>query len=155
MTLSGIALIAVENCAYSFDNLYSYLIPDELIELLSVGSRVMVPFGNSSKLRQGFVFDIAYENSESILGLKSISHLLDAEPLLSDEMIKLAKWLRDRCFCSYFVAAKSLLPGGMCLKTEKIYSCSADIDIVLYNSLSLDEKLIIDYLRKSRYYITM
>lgn len=153
MTLSGIALIAVENCAYSFDNLYSYLIPDELIELLSVGSRVMVPFGNSSKLRQGFVFDIAYENSESILGLKSISHLLDAEPLLSDEMIKLAKWLRDRCFCSYFVAAKSLLPGGMCLKTEKIYSCSADIDIVLYNSLSLDEKLIIDYLRKRKCFV--
>lgn len=153
MTLSGIALIAVENCAYSFDNLYSYLIPDELIELLSVGSRVMVPFGNSSKLRQGFVFDIAYENSESILGLKSISHLLDAEPLLSDEMIKLAKWLRDRCFCSYFVAAKSLLPGGMCLKTEKIYSCSADIDIDLYNSLSLDEKLIIDYLRKRKCFV--
>ena len=144
------ALVAVENCNYSFDKLFSYRIPLQFREILSPGMRVLVPFGRGSTLRQGFVFDIISGESSDSAVLKDIDSVLDAEALLGDELIKLAAWIQDRCFCTYFTAAKALLPGGMCLKTEKIYSCSEDILPEKYESLGIDEKAVIDFLRKKK-----
>ena len=146
----SVALIGVENCSYSFDTLFSYIVPESMKGMLVAGMRVMVPFGVSSKLRQGFVYEInEIEESEEVK-LKSVAYILDAKPLLTEELIKLAKWMQDRCFCTYFVAAKSLLPGGMCLKTEKIYMYAADISPEIYNGLEDDERFVIDFLRKRK-----
>lgn len=145
-----IALVAVENCNYSFDKLFSYRIPLKFSEILSPGMRVLVPFGRGSTLRQGFVFDIISEKTSDGTKLKDIDSVLDAEALLSDELVKLASWIRDRCFCTYFSVAKALLPGGMCLKTEKVYFCSEDILPERYEKLSFDEKAVIDFLRKKK-----
>ncbi len=144
------ALVAVENCNYSFDKLFSYRIPSQFTEILSPGMRVLVPFGRGSALRQGFVFDIVPEKNSDDTQLKDIDSVLDAEALLGDELVKLASWIRDRCFCTYFSAAKALLPGGMCLKTEKIYSCAGDILPEKYEKLNSDEKAVIDFLRKKK-----
>ncbi len=149
--MRSVALVGVENCSYSFDSLFSYLIPDSISQLISCGMRVMVPFGNGNAIRQGFVYEIVSdENTESEINLKEIDCVLDSEPLLSEEMVKLAKWIRERCFCTYFVAAKALLPGGMCLKTEKTYASSADILPEVYSALADDEKAVINYLRKKK-----
>ena len=145
-----IALVAVENCNYSFDKLFSYRIPSQFTEILSKGMRVLVPFGRGSTLRQGFVLDIVSEEATDDAALKDIDSVLDAEPLLSDELLKLADWIRERCFCTYFTATKALLPGGMCLKTEKIYSCAGDILPENYEKLACDEKAVIDFLRKKK-----
>lgn len=152
MSTRLVALIGVENCSYSFDTLFSYLVPESLSTFLQPGMRVLVPFGNSDSLRQGFVFEIASEDEEdnSKNGLKTISSVLDSTPLLSEEMLKLAVWMRDRCFCTFFTAAKSVLPGGMCLRTEKLYSCVSDIPVESYDKLSADERSVVDFLRKKK-----
>ena len=145
-----IALVAVENCNYSFDKLFSYRIPVEIAEILSPGMRVLVPFGRGSALRQGFVFEVISEDAAADTQLKDIASVLDAEALLDDELIKLACWIRERCFCTYFNAAKALLPGGMCLKTEKVFSCVGDILPEKYEKLGNDEKAVIEFLRKKK-----
>ena len=145
-----IALVAVENCNYGFDKLFSYSIPLQFRDILTVGMRVLVPFGRGSSLRQGFVFDIVDDIESEAVKLKDISSVLDAEALLGSELVLLADWIRDRCFCTYFNAAKALLPGGMCLKTEKVYTCSDDILPGVYDSLDTDEKCIIDFLRRKK-----
>ncbi len=142
-----IALVAVENCSYSFDKLFSYNIPDSMLDFITPGMRVLVPFGRGKSIRQGFVFEIQ-NDSDEVEGVKDVLSVLDSEPVLLPEMLKLALWIRDTCFCSYFVAAKSLLPAGVCLKTEKVYSCAADIPPVLFNSLTADEVSVINFLRK-------
>lgn len=148
----AVALIAVENCTYSFDKLFSYLIPTEFSEIICAGMRVLVPFGRGSVLRQGFVFDVCYSD-DSVIELKEIASVLDAVPMLNNEMLKLALWIRDRCFCTYFTAAKSLLPGGMCMKTEKTYQCCTDIPPEKLDRLDETEKLIIAYLRKKKDFV--
>ena len=45
MQVQQIAKIGVENCAYSFDELYSFLIPHSLESSVAPGKRVLVPFG--------------------------------------------------------------------------------------------------------------
>lgn len=55
--MSGqIAKVAVENAAYSFDDAFDYAIPQNLQQSVVPGVRVLVPFGNGNKKRQGFVF---------------------------------------------------------------------------------------------------
>ena len=48
-----LAKIAVEGLAYHFDAVYSYKIPFELEEKAVQGCRVMVPFGNGNRKKQG------------------------------------------------------------------------------------------------------
>lgn len=119
------ARIAVENCAYSFDELFTFLVPEGLSSDVLPGVRVLVPFGRGSVKRQGFVFSVSESACADVgEGLKSVDSVLDAAPLLNDELLRLAVRLHDTCFCTYFSAAKTLLPGGMCMRTEKIYRIS-------------------------------
>ncbi|MBR5409195.1 MAG: primosomal protein N' [Clostridia bacterium] len=117
-----IAGIGVENCAYSFDDLFSFEVPPALVPDVAVGKRVLVPFGRSNTLRQGFVFTLEKGAPDEGRPLKRVSSVLDAEALLTDETVKLARYLREQTFCTYFTAARAMLPGGMCLRTERVYS---------------------------------
>lgn len=116
-----IANIGVENCAYSFDSLFSYLIPSGLSGEVCEGMRVLVPFGKGNTVRQGFVFSVALADESEVSSYKNVLSVLDPQPLLDREMIHLAELIRERTFCTYFTAAKALLPGGMCMKTENVY----------------------------------
>lgn len=115
-----LALVAVENVAYHFDILYGYLLPDELKEKAQKGMRVLVPFGNSKTAkRQGVIFSFA--SPEEKIRYKSVLSLLDDEPLVSEEMLSVAEFLKDRTFCTYFEAVKTQIPAGFNFKTTVRY----------------------------------
>ena len=50
--------VAIEKATYAYDAIYTYLIPDALRDEISVGSRVIVPFGKGNKRRLGVVLEI-------------------------------------------------------------------------------------------------
>ena len=144
MPRADIARIAVDNTAYSFDKPYDYRIPKELLDSTKKGCRVTVPFGNSAKKRQGMILDviISHEYGDNVR-LKSISQVLDSEPLLSDELLLLVSWLKERTFCTLYDAVKALLPVGINHKIVASYALSQS-DL----SLSGDEAAVADYLRQ-------
>ena len=135
MQIQQIAKIGVENCAYSFDELFSFLIPSSLQGEVIPGKRVLVPFGKGNVIRQGMVFSVEYPDETAARTLKSVYSVLDDQPLLNGEMLQLALTIRDRTFCTYFTAAKAMLPGGMCLKTERVYSLRCDVDALPEDAL--------------------
>lgn len=115
-----LALIAVENVAYHFDILYGYLLPDELKQKAQKGMRVLVPFGKSKTAkRQGVIFSLGIP--EENIRYKSVLSVLDDEPLVSDEMLSIAEFLKDRTFCTYFEAVKVQIPSGFNFKTTVKY----------------------------------
>lgn len=115
-----LALVAVENVAYHFDILYGYLLPDELKQKAETGMRVLVPFGNSKTAkRQGVIFSFGLP--EKNVRYKSVLSLLDDEPLVSEEMLSIAEFLKDRTFCTYFEAVKAQIPSGFNFKTTVKY----------------------------------
>ena len=138
-----LALVAVENVAYHFDLLYSYIVPDELKNEVKPGSRVIVSFGRSKKnLRQGIVF--ALDKAESIKGLKYIQSVINEEDsVVSDEMLSIARFLKDRTFCTYFDAVKVQIPTGFNYNTKALYLAKIIDDT---SSLTQDEKQVYDYL---------
>lgn len=141
-----VAKIAVENTAYSFDMLYSYTVPQSLIDELKVGCRVIVPFGNGkNNKRQGMVFSIS--NPEDIPRLKQVKAVLDKAPLLNNEALLIAQRLHDKHFCTYYDGVRVQLPSGVDLKIKTKYislsSMSEEAD-----ELSEKEREIYDYLEE-------
>ncbi|MCM1392231.1 MAG: primosomal protein N' [Ruminococcus sp.] len=136
-----LAYVAVENVAYHFDILYSYIIPDEFLDRTKPGIRVSVNFGAGKAERQGIVFSVGKGDADS--RYKKILKVLDDKPILSDEMIAVAEFLKDRTFCTYFEAAKVQLPTGFNLKMNVTYiAVTADEDI----HLTATEKKIHDFM---------
>ncbi len=118
-----IALVAVENTSYSFDTLFSYVIPEELCGSISAGMRVAVPFGRGNSRRIALVFSV---ESGDAKGLKSVLFAVDAEPCISEELLKLCRWLRDNTFCTYFDAFRAILPPGLSFSLRTHYCVNKD-----------------------------
>lgn len=119
MTEQNIARIAVSGVPYAADRLYTYLIPEVLRGSVQPGVRVTVPFGRGNRRSEGFVMEIS--SGEVQPSYKPITDVLDDAPLMSAELLKLARWMKARCFCTYYDAIKTILPGGIWLRYREVY----------------------------------
>ena len=106
-----VAKIAVSAATYWIDKPYDYLIPRELADLVKPGVRVYVPFSQGNRRSEGIV--LALSDSSGYDRLKAILSVLDEEPVLSEEQIRLALFMRDRFFCTVYDAVKAMLPAGL------------------------------------------
>ncbi len=140
------AKVAVELTNFSFDKEFDYIIPPELEASVKKGCRVTVPFGQSNKKRIGFVFDVT-DFSEG-KKLKKITALTDEQPILSDELIELARWIKDRTFCTFYEAAKAMLPSGINNRIVISYAANPEVESELIDKLEDSEKEIYDYLKR-------
>ena len=118
MLLPRIAKIAVEQAAFHFDKLYSYTIPASL-EPLERGCRVLVPFGGGNRKRQGIVVEL--DAQAEVSKLKPVCEVLDAVPLLDDEMMDLALWIKERTFSPLFDVVRTMLPTGLYMRVKPSY----------------------------------
>lgn len=111
-----IAKIAVSAAIYAIDKPYSYRVPDGMNPM--VGARVSVPFGRSNKRSEGVV--LALEQGDETK-LKPIEQILDRQPLLDEQGIHLAAFLRERYFCTFYDAIKAILPAGVWFQEKESY----------------------------------
>ncbi len=116
-----IARIAVAAANFAIDKPYSYLVPRDMT--LTPGMRVQVPFGRSNRATEGIVLSV--EDAEPA-GLKPVAERLDDEPMLSDTMLRLAAFLRERYFCTFYDASRAMLPAGMWFRTKQTYRLTDD-----------------------------
>ncbi len=116
--MTSLAQVAVENAVYHFDKLFTYRVPEQLRERLLPGIRVTVPFGAGNRERVGMVFSLGGQEGER---LKSISRVLDQEPVLEAQALEMAVWMKDRYYCTLFEAVKLMLPAGMQLRLKDSY----------------------------------
>ena len=113
-----IAETAVSGTAYSFDMLFSYAVPDRLAAVIACGCRVLVPFGRGNKRRIGVVMKLSQGEKK---GLKSLVSLVDETPVVSEELLGLAFYLREQTFCTYFDAVKAMLPPAMSVSAKETF----------------------------------
>ena len=133
----------MDKAAYHFDKLYNYAIPVEFAAVLQPGMRVLVPFGGGNRKRQGIV--LGRKQVPSLEKLKPLVSLLDSEPILSPELLRLVSFLKETTFCSYFDAVKAILPGGIGYRMRYDYGLSP-----LWGRkkepLREDEQMLVNYL---------
>lgn len=106
-----VALVAVADAIFAIDKPYDYAIPAVMREAIQPGCRVTVPFGQGNRRCEGFVLSL--KDGSQYAKLKSIYALLDEAPVLDSDGLKLALWLRERVYCTFYEAARSMLPAGL------------------------------------------
>ena len=110
-----IARVAVAAAIYAIDKPYSYLVPDRLT--IAPGMRVQLPFGAGNRRTEGIVLAVEPGDDSD---LKQIDAVLDGEPVLSEGMLRLAAFLRERYFCTFYDAAHAMLPAGLWFRQKDI-----------------------------------
>lgn len=146
-----IAKVAVENATYSFDEAFDYAIPDILLSEVKAGTMVLVPFGKSNQKRIGIVF--ALRKNDNTKQLKKINAVLSSAPLLNNELLKLAVYLKENTFCTLFDAAKAMLPAGVGIKLVNSYILNPSVNKEMAETLSADEQSVINYLSEKSTYV--
>lgn len=111
------AKIAVAAAVFAIDKPYSYKIPESLT--VSPGMRVLVPFGRGNRRCEGIVLSVEAEEPPK---LKAIERVLDDAPVLSPGQLRLAAFVRERYFCTYYDAVKAILPAGLWFQTSEVYT---------------------------------
>ncbi|MBS6534477.1 primosomal protein N' [Peptoniphilus harei] len=150
--------IFIENNFQKIDKLYTYIVKDDV----KPGMRVLVNFGKS--YRVGIVLFLhANYSGDHREKLKEIHSVLDDEPIISNELIRLGLWMKERYLVGYSKAFSPILPPGNLQKIKKKivvdkYPHGKDledlnsIDLSKYfEELKEDEKAIIKRLRAKGY----
>lgn len=123
-----IAGIAIASATFAMDKPFSYRVPEELS--LSLGQRVKVPFGKGNVRTEGIVLSLTQGEEE---GLKNVEGVLDEEPLLTPYQLRMAAFLRERYFCTFYDAVRAMLPAGfwfrqkenICLTEDRSWEAAA------------------------------
>ncbi len=116
-----IAKIAVSAAIYAIDKPYSYAVSAGLT--VRPGVRVMVPFGRGNRLTEGIV--LAVESGDEA-ELKRVMQVLDEQPVLDDRGLRLAAFLRERYFCTFYEALRVILPTGLWFQARDEYTLAED-----------------------------
>ena len=112
-----IAKIAVEAATYAIDKPYSYLVPSDME--VSVGCRVLAPFGRGNRTSEGVVLSL--EQGVPSGPLKALRLNLDGEAVISQREIRLALWMRQRYFCTFYDAIRTILPAAVWYRYQELW----------------------------------
>ncbi len=121
------ASIYLIDTVWSLDSEYTYIVPEKLIDSVYPGCLVVVPFGNSNVKKTGFVVSVKEETvyeEVSIKGLKEIISVPDYGKFLPEESVGLARFIKQRCFCTIGSAVRVMLPPGVNTKRSICYVAS-------------------------------
>ena len=109
-----IAEIVINRSAKRLNRTFDYSIPKNLEELVMVGSTVLIPFGKTSTLEEGYVVGIKENTQYEVKEIVQIKHNL------TEKQIELAQWMSKRYFCNLSDCIKQMLtPGTKSKNNEK------------------------------------
>lgn len=102
-----IARVIVDISNSEIDKIFDYEIPSNLN--VCKGSRVLVPFG--TKRIEGFCIDIA--DKSDVPTLKSVEGVLDEFVCISEEMLRLMRYMKEKFYIRYVDSLRLFIPSKL------------------------------------------
>lgn len=157
--LNRVAGISLLENPYSIDGIYDYAIPPELASEIVPGAFVTVPFGTANHRRHGLVVQV--KDKSDYAELKQILTVCPELIFLSEELLGLCHFMKQRLLCTTGEAVRAMIPTSMLSRLETFYSPvpehiptgSDDLpssDLFVYNALCESGRLRAETL-KSRF----
>ena len=109
------AEVLIQYSAKSLDRAFTYHIPDYLVNDISKGMKVNVPFGK--QIVNGFVINIT--NIKPDVETKDINSIVTKNLKLNDELLELGTYVKDKTLCSLISAYQTMLPTSMKVNNSK------------------------------------
>ncbi len=100
------------------DRVFDYAVPEELEQRVGIGMRVRVPFGKGGSVSEGYVVKITDTSDVPEDKIKYIAEVPDDFPVFSENMLCLAKWMRQRYFATLSKCLQTIMPSGIKDKTN-------------------------------------
>ncbi|TFZ39570.1 primosomal protein N' [Soehngenia longivitae] len=119
MTLLDVVLFSKTK---SLDRTFTYKVDNEMANKISIGSRVLVPFGKSNTPTIGVIINInsKYLDLEILDSVKKIYLVIDDTSLITKNQIELAMWIKNEYLSTYIDALSLFLPPSD-IKSIKLY----------------------------------
>lgn len=118
------ASVIVDVPSKSVNQVFDYRIPEGMQDIIKVGHRVLVPFGR--RTIQGYVMNIKETADFDPAKIKPIARTLDIEPVLTEEMIVIAKYLAEYYVDQYISVIETILPAALKANYKKIVKSAED-----------------------------
>lgn len=142
-----------------FRNSYTYSIPEQLLDSVKVGVRVVVPFGK--RVLTGFVISLS-DTTDIKEKIKHVKDVLDQLPIFDSDSLKFYEWISEYYLCSLGEALKNAVPYGtdveskkkivsepeLCLELLSTEKKKSSLKSKILNALSAKELCSISYLQK-------
>ncbi|MDE6145115.1 MAG: hypothetical protein K2F96_02445, partial [Muribaculaceae bacterium] len=121
---------------------FTYAIPEKFRKDVSIGSRVLVPFGRR-KFYTGIVESLTPIAPQGV-EIRPITRLIDkpGDPILRNPQLKFWRWLSDYYMCSIGEVMRAALPSALKLESETFIEPTSDADRENIESLTEDEALM-------------
>ena len=110
--MTKIAKLAIQSNLPQLDRLFDYLVPENLVDQISVGSRVRVLFGRSKKPLDAFVAELG-SSSEYSGKLSQILEVIGTGVMLQPNLLELCRQLADRSASTLGEVLKLAIPAHM------------------------------------------
>ena len=134
-------IVSINNA--NVDKPFSYAVPDEFKDRALRGMRAVVPFGRGNKPVEGFIVDVKdADTQERDIIYKNILDIPDKVPLFNEDLMLLAKWLQEKYYSTLTECIKCILPTGISIKTETLYSLNPVINM----DLNENEQKIVEFI---------
>lgn len=103
------AMVIVDVLNQDVDRIFTYSVPEEMKNVTS-GMRVLVPFGRQRSV-EGLVMSLTDTTDVPCDKLKAIIKTLDTEPVLNEEQLLLAGWIKKQCHTTMADALRLFIPS--------------------------------------------
>lgn len=136
---------------------FSYMISDDIREVIKIGSPVLVPFGNKSNIN---AFVVGFSNYlEENITAKSILEVLDEKEVFDLEYLKFMEWVSNYYCCDLNTVLQAAIPmkflkqtKRILIKTEKDFDHNLNeldkFDLKILNALKNDKETSSSYIQK-------
>ncbi len=92
------------------DHAFTYAVGEELRERIAVGKRMRAPFGRGDKATVGYCVRLSETPPER--QVKELVGVLDDEALLTDNLLRLTRWMADYYLCGWGQVLNAVVPAG-------------------------------------------
>jgi primosomal protein N' (replication factor Y) len=92
------------------DHAFTYSVPEALRSAIGVGKRVQVPFGKGDRAAVGYCVRVSETAPER--AVKDLLAVLDGEPLFTDALMRLTRWMADYYLCGWGQVLNAVVPAG-------------------------------------------
>jgi primosomal protein N' (replication factor Y) (superfamily II helicase) len=92
------------------DQAFTYAVGETLRASIAVGKRVRAPFGRGDRPAVGYC--VRLSDSPPPRAVKEVLAVLDDEPLLTDNLLRLTRWMADYYLCGWGQVLNAVVPAG-------------------------------------------
>lgn len=102
--------VIVDISVEALDRTFQYRIPEEMEAKVSLGCRVLIPFGRGNREISGFVIGISDQAKWPVEKMKNLSAIEEKEVPVEGQLLQLAAWIREHYGATMNEALKTVLP---------------------------------------------